>query len=484
MSALEPVIGLEVHCQLATTSKLFSACPLEQGAAPNTRTDPFSWGLPGTLPVLNAEAVRKAIALAIATDCEVHGDSQFARKHYFYPDLPKGYQITQSDRPYATGGRLLVPGMSNAEGAPLVVRLQRIHLEEDAGKNLHGTHGSGIDYNRAGAPLVEIVSEPDLRSAEQAAAYLKELRAIIRATGISAANMEEGTLRCDANVSLRPRGSDVLGVRCEIKNVNSFRFLARAIEAEIRRQTDLLEAGEPIRRCTLGYDGERDRLFVMRSKEDAADYRYLPDPDLPPLAIPAAWVAEIRATLPELPARRRARWCDAGIAVDDATLLASERELADYFDAALAAVGVARAKRLSGWVTTELLGRLADEGVAIERCPIAPAALAELVALVDDGTISGRTGKDLFARLWQGEPSPSAIVAREGLRQLSDTGAIDAVIAQVLAANPSQLASLRAGKVALRGYFVGQIMKATRGQANPGLVAQRLDAAIARDDDA
>ncbi|MFO0637111.1 MAG: Asp-tRNA(Asn)/Glu-tRNA(Gln) amidotransferase subunit GatB [Nannocystaceae bacterium] len=478
MTALEPVIGLEVHCQLETHSKLFSPCPLEIGAAPNTRTDPYTWGLPGTLPVLNREAVRKAIALALATHCEIHGESHFARKHYFYPDLPKGYQITQSDRPYATGGHLDVPG-----AAPLRVRLQRIHLEEDAGKNLHVGRSSGVDYNRAGAPLLEIVSEPDLRSAEQAAAYLRELRALVRALGLSAANMEEGTLRCDANVSLRPRGQAALGVRCEIKNVNSFRFLARAIEAEVARQHDLLQQGRAIERCTLGFDGERDRLFVMRSKEDAADYRYLPDPDLPPLSISPAMIDAVRQTLPELPADRRARWTAAGVATDDAQLLAAERELADYFDATLAAATARRAqvpaRRVAAWVVTELLGKLSAEGLPPSRCPIPPVALAELVVIVDDGTVSGRTGKDLFARLWQGEPSAAAIAAREGLQQVSDTDAIDRTIAEILAAHPQQLAALRAGKDALRGFFVGQIMKATRGQANPKLVAERLDAAIA-----
>ncbi|MBC8067318.1 MAG: Asp-tRNA(Asn)/Glu-tRNA(Gln) amidotransferase subunit GatB, partial [Deltaproteobacteria bacterium] len=309
----ESVIGLEVHCQLDTASKLFSSCPLELGAAPNTRTDPYSWGLPGTLPVPNRAAVRSAIALGLATGCTIHPVSRFARKHYFYPDLPKGYQITQADEPYATGGSIEIPGVARPDGTPWRVRLTRIHLEEDAGKNTHAGTTSCIDFNRAGAPLVEIVSEPDLRSAEQAAAYMRELRTIIRALGISAANMEEGTLRCDANVSLRREGDGELGVRCEIKNVNSFRFLARAIEAEIRRQADLLERGEAVERCTLGYDGERDRLRIMRSKEDAADYRYLPDPDLPPLHLDAAWIDEVRASLPELPARRRARWIALGV---------------------------------------------------------------------------------------------------------------------------------------------------------------------------
>ncbi|HET6584207.1 MAG TPA: Asp-tRNA(Asn)/Glu-tRNA(Gln) amidotransferase subunit GatB [Nannocystaceae bacterium] len=477
----EAVIGLEVHCQLETKSKLFSPCPVEIGAAPNTRTDPYSWGMPGTLPVPNEAAVRFAIALALATECHIAPRSRFARKHYFYPDLPKGYQITQADEPYAVGGVIEVPGaVAPGDGGPVRVRLTRIHLEEDAGKNIHAGGRSLVDYNRAGAPLVEIVSEPDLRSAEHAAAYVRELRTIVRALGISRANMEEGTLRCDANVSLRRRGTDELGVRCEIKNVNSFRFLARAIESEIRRQADLLDAGQPVVRATLGYDGERDRLRIMRTKEDAADYRYLPDPDLPPLAIPDAWVAEVRASMPELPAARRARWIADGVASADAFLLASERELADWFDAVVAAAGRARAKRAASWVVVELLGRL-ETGRSIADAPVAPGELAELVVLVDDGTISGRTAKDVFGRMWAGEGSPRAIVEREGLGQVSDTKVIEAAIAEVLAANPQQLAQLRAGKEALRGFFIGQVMKRTRGQANPALVGALLDAALRAD---
>jgi aspartyl-tRNA(Asn)/glutamyl-tRNA(Gln) amidotransferase subunit B len=473
----ESVIGLEVHCQLETASKLFSACPLEIGAAPNTRTDAYSWGLPGTLPVPNEAAIESAIALALATRCTVHSRSKFARKHYFYPDLPKGYQITQADEPYATGGEVEIPGFVDDSGNPQRVRLTRIHVEEDAGKNIHAARTSGVDYNRAGAPLVEIVSEPDLRSAEQAAAYMRELRTLVRALGISQANMEEGTLRCDANVSLRPVGSDTLGVRCEIKNVNSFRFLARAIEAEIRRQTDLLAHGEAVERCTLGYDHERDRLFVMRTKEDAADYRFLPDPDLPVLVIDDAWVDDVRKRLPPLPAARRERWRGLGVSAADAALLASERDLADYFDAVIEHAGSARARRASSWVTTEVLGRL--EGASIASCPVPPAALAEIVVMVDDDVVSGRGAKEVLDRCWAGEGSPAAIVDARGLRQVSDTAAIDAIVAAVLAENPRQLALLRGGKDNLRGFFVGQIIKRSGGQANPRMVGERLDAALA-----
>jgi aspartyl-tRNA(Asn)/glutamyl-tRNA(Gln) amidotransferase subunit B len=467
----ESVIGLEVHCQLETASKLFSACPLENGAPANTRTDALSWGLPGALPVPNRKAVESAIAIAVATGCAVHRTSTFARKHYTYPDLPKGYQITQGDEPYATGGALEIPG-----DTPRRIRLQRIHLEEDAGKNVHVGTASGVDYNRAGAPLVEIVSEPDLRSADEAAACLREIRALVRALGISHANMEEGTLRCDANVSLRPIGTGTLGVRCEIKNVASFRFLARAIEAEVRRQSELLARGEPIVRCTLGYDHDRDRLFVMRTKEDAADYRWLPDPDLPPLVIDDAWVAAVRNAMPPLPAARRARWRALGVAADDASLLASERELADYFDALLDAVGPRRAKRASSWLVTEVLGRVGDDGIA--GCPVSPALLGELVALVDDGAISGPTAKHVLDRCWAGEGSPRAIVDAHGLAQVSDVAAIDALVAEVFAAHAQQVASLRAGKLALRGFLIGQVMRASGGRANPTIVGERLDAAV------
>ena len=472
----ESVIGLEVHCQLELASKLFSPCPLEIGAVPNTRTDAYTWGLPGTLPMPNRAAVHAAIALALATRCTVHRHSRFARKHYFYPDLPKGYQITQADEPYATGGEVEIPGFTRDDGAPWRVRLHRIHLEEDAGKNVHVGRTSGVDYNRAGAALVEIVSEPDLRSAEQAAAYMRELRTLVRALGISQANMEEGTLRCDANVSLRPVGTEPLGERCEIKNVNSFRFLARAIDAEIRRQTDMLTHGESITRCTLGYDHEHDRLFVMRTKEDAADYRFLPDPDLPPLVIDDAWVDEVRNALPELPAARRERWRGLGVAADDASMLAAERDLAEYFDALLVATGPARARRAANWLVTDLLGRLG--GAPIASCPVPATMLAEIVTMVDDDVISGRTGKDVLGLCWSGEGTPAQLVEQRGLGQLSDAGPVDALIAEVFAENPRQLASLLAGKDSLRGFFVGQIMKRSRGQANPRLVATRLDAAL------
>lgn len=483
----EPVIGLEVHCQLACASKMFSACPVGLHAPPNTLIDAYTLGLPGTLPVPNAQAVRYGIALALALGCTLHERSRFARKHYFYPDLPKGYQITQSDEPYATGGGLVVPGFLDAHGQPKRVPLVRIHFEEDAGKNTHvvGEEHSLVDYNRAGAPLLEIVSQPAIDSAEEAAAYMRELRTIVRTLGISSANMEEGTLRCDANVSIRPRGSTTLGTRCEIKNLNSFRFLAQAIAAEIRRQIDLLDQGQAVVSATMSYDPDRDRTRVMRSKEDAADYRYMPEPDLPPLAIPAAWIEEVRTSLPPLPAARRASYVAQGISEDDAVLLAGEPALGDYLDRMLAAGAPAR--RASNWLTVELLGKLNADGIGIEASPVGPEALAELVVMLEAAEISGPSAKTIFAACYLQssagtEPTvlgPRAIAERDGHRQVSDTTVIEAAVREVLAANPEQVEYFRAGKTKVRGFLMGQVMKQTRGRANPQLVGEVLDRLLA-----
>jgi aspartyl-tRNA(Asn)/glutamyl-tRNA(Gln) amidotransferase subunit B len=481
----EPVIGLETHCQLRTESKMFSACPVGLLAPPNTLVDAYTLGLPGTLPVPNARAVRLGIMLALACGCTLHETSRFARKHYFYPDLPKGYQITQSDEPFASGGGLVVPGFLDPRGEPKRVPLVRIHLEEDAGKNTHvpGEGYSLIDYDRAGAPLLEIVSQPAIGSAEEAAAYMRELRTLVRTLGISSANMEEGTLRCDANVSVRPRGSTVLGTRCEIKNLNSFRFLAQAIAAEIRRQVDLLAHGQAIESATLSYDPERDRTRVMRTKEATADYRYMPEPDLPPLRIDVAWIEEVRAALPPLPAARRAAWVARGIAEDDAVLLAAEPALGDYLDRMLAAGAPAR--RASSWLAVELLGKLNADGRGIEGSPVPPEALAELVAMVEAGEVSGPSAKAIFAALYARGPEepeigPRAIAERDGHRQVSDAAAIEAAVGQVLAENPEQVASFRAGKTKVRGFLVGQVMKATRGRANPQVVGEVLDRLLAK----
>ncbi|NVB39141.1 Asp-tRNA(Asn)/Glu-tRNA(Gln) amidotransferase subunit GatB [Pseudenhygromyxa sp. WMMC2535] len=483
VSDYEVVIGLEVHCQLDTRTKMFSACGYEIGAPPNTRTDPYTWGLPGTLPVPNRAAVDYALRLAVALGCEIQPVSRWARKHYFYPDLPKGYQITQSDQPYALGGALEIPVDG---GGSKRVHLQRIHLEEDAGKNTHDasdTH-SLVDYNRAGAPLVEIVSLPELRSAAEAAAYMRELRTLVRYLGISQANMEEGTLRCDANVSLRPVGSEALGTRCEIKNLNSFKFLEAAILAEVRRQVDLLERGEVVVQSTLSYDPSRDRTKVMRSKEEAADYRYFPEPDMPPLQIDAAWIAEVRANLPELPWERYRRFLGLGLSDYDAGVLCAERELGDYFDQAFArARGIANegdepapaAKPLCNWITQELLALLNAEGLSIASCPVSPEALAEIVDLISTQTISGRAAKAVLATVFEEGLPPVEIVERDGHRQVSDLGAIIAMVREVMDEHPAQLEQLLAGKDKVRGFFVGQVMRRSSGQANPQLVQQAID---------
>jgi aspartyl-tRNA(Asn)/glutamyl-tRNA(Gln) amidotransferase subunit B len=467
-----PVIGLEVHCQLKTNTKMFSACAMRIGESPNTQTDAYTWGLPGTLPVPNRRAVDDAIRLALATGCEIHPVSRFARKHYFYPDLPKGYQITQSDHPYATGGRIEIPLES---GDAREVRLIRIHMEEDAGKNTHlpGTDLSLVDYNRAGAPLLEIVSEPDVRSPREAGDYMKQLRTIIRYLGISDANMEEGTLRCDANVSLRRSEDAPYGTRCEIKNLNSFKFLEEALEAEIRRQVDILDGGGEVVQCTLSYDTGRRETRVMRTKEEAADYRYFPEPDLPPLVIDDAWVSAVRESLPELPGARRRRYREMGLSEYDAGVLTADVDLASFFDAVIDTG--APAKPACNWLTTQLLGRLNADDTAIADSPVSPARMAALVQLVEDGTISGRAAKDVFEKVYIEDLDPAAIVERDGLRQVSDTGVIEAAVQAVIDASPRQVEQYRQGKTKVRGYFVGQVMKRTRGQANPGVVNELLD---------
>jgi aspartyl-tRNA(Asn)/glutamyl-tRNA(Gln) amidotransferase subunit B len=470
----EAVIGLEVHCQLKTTSKMFTACGFHFGAGPNTLTDAYTLGLPGTLPVPNREAVRSAIALALAVGSEIRQSSRFARKHYFYPDLPKGYQITQSDHPYAVGGCIDIP--DGGSGDPLrSVRLVRIHLEEDAGKNTHvpGEDVSLLDYNRAGVPLLEIVSEPDIRSPSEAAAYMRELRAIVRSLGISDANMEEGTLRCDANVSLRRRGSERLGTRCEIKNLNSFKFLDAAIAAEIRRQADILDAGGEVVLSTLTYLPDRDETRIMRTKEEAADYRYFPEPDLPPLVIPDAWIDEIRQALPELPMERRRRYRELGLSAEDVALLTDDLDLARFYDRVLEAG--AEPRRAFTWLAVELVGRLHAEHESISESPVDPEHVAQIVALVDDGTLSGRSAKEVFGKCYVERLPPRVVVERDGYRQVSDAEELEKVVAAVMDEGKEQLERYRSGKVKLRGWFVGQVMKRTAGQANPKIVQELLD---------
>lgn len=469
MTRWETVIGLEVHCQLATESKLFSACPVGFGEPPNTLIDAYTLGFPGTLPVPNARAVRYAIALGLAVGAQLQPTSRFARKHYFYPDLPKGYQISQGDEPYAVGGGLALP---SGRRVPLV----RIHIEEDAGKNVHDAVPgmSLVDLNRAGAPLLEIVSEPAIRSAPEAAEYLRELRSLVRALGISTADMEKGTLRCDANVSIRPEGTAELGTRCEIKNLNSFRFLERAIEAEVRRQIDLHDRGEAVVMATMSFDANAGVTRVMRTKEEAADYRYLPEPDLPPLVLPAAWIEAARRDQPELPWERRTRYREAGLSDADAEQLVREPELAALHDETVKAG--APAKATANWITGELVARL--DGADPSEARVDAAQLAELIAMVEDATVSGRSAKAIFATLWEEGGSPRAIAERDGHQQVSDTALLEAAVDEVLAASPKQVDQYRAGKTNIRGYFVGQVMKKTKGQANPKLVNEIVTARL------
>ncbi len=476
MPEYEVVIGLEIHCQLATATKMFTRCGYSAGAEPNTQIDPYTLGLPGTLPVPNWQAVEFALRLAVALHCEIQPISRWARKHYFYPDLPKGYQITQSDHPYALRGSIEIAAPEGTKH----VRLQRIHMEEDAGKTTHvlGDDVSLVDYNRAGVPLVEIVSEPDIRSAAEAAATLRELRTIVRHLDISEATMETGTLRCDANVSLRPRGSQTLGTRCEIKNLNSFKFLEAAITAEVRRQTDLLEQGQRIVQSTMSYDPGKDITRVMRSKEEAADYRYFPEPDMPPLRIGPTWIAAAQAALVELPWDRRRRYVALGLSAYDAGVLTADLALALFFDRVLAIAGASTAKQVCNWLTADLLGRLNAEARTIAESPIGPEAIAEIVELVERDVISRRSAKDVLDKAYREGISPSAIVEREGLGQVSDDSAIEAMVREIVAANPGQLEQLLSGKAKVRGFFVGQIMKRSQGQASPAVVNVVLDRVV------
>jgi len=474
----ETVIGLEIHAQLATRSKIFSGASTAFGAEPNTQVSVVDLGLPGALPVVNGEAVRMAVAFALATGAEIGLHSAFARKNYFYPDLPKGYQISQMSYPIVGSGEIEVP---LGDGRTKRVGLTRAHLEEDAGKSVHDAWpgATGIDLNRAGTPLLEIVSEPDMRSASEAVAYARHVHALVRWIGICDGNMQEGSFRCDANVSVRERGSNTLGTRTEIKNLNSFRFLERAVDFEVERQIDLLESGGAVVQETRLYDPERDETRAMRSKEEANDYRYFPDPDLPPLRIDESFVASVRERLPELPAVRRARLIEAhGLTDEEATALTRERAFAEYVETMLETPGVS-GRAAANWVLGELFAQLNREGTAIGNAPLGPARLAALVARVEDGTVSNRTAKDVFETLWN-DPSSSAddVIEREGLRQISDGSELEGMIDEVLAAHPAQVADYRAGKEKLLGFFVGQLMKASGGKANPGelnrLLRERL----------
>ena len=466
----EIVIGLEVHAQLSTHSKIFSGASTAYGAPPNTQACVIDLALPGVLPVLNKGAVERAIKFGLSVGAKINSPSIFARKNYFYPDLPKGYQISQYELPVVQGGTIAI----QVDGAEKTIRLTRAHLEEDAGKSLHEDfHGmSGIDLNRAGTPLLEIVSEPDIRSSAEAVAYAKTLHALVRWIGICDGNMQEGSFRCDANVSVRPHGTEKLGTRCEIKNLNSFRFLEKAIDYEARRQIEILEDGGSIRQETRLYDANKDETRTMRSKEDANDYRYFPDPDLLPVEISASWIEQVKSALPELPQARRDRYvAEFALSAYDAAVLTGSREMADYFEAAIRELP-AQAKLCANWIMGEISAQLNKEGIDITACPINPAQLAALLKRIGDGTISGKAAKTVFESMWNGEldKNADAIIDAKGLKQISDDSAIEKIVDQVLSANAQQVADYRAGKEKAFNSLVGQIMKATQGKANPAQV--------------
>ncbi len=469
----EVVIGLEIHAQLATDSKIFSGASTAYGADPNTQACLVDLGYPGVLPVLNAEVVRMAAKFGLAVNATVAPRSVFARKNYFYPDLPKGYQISQYELPIVEHGELFI---RDADGNEKRIGITRAHLEEDAGKSVHAgfDKSSGIDLNRAGTPLLEIVSEPDLRSAKEAVAYMRKIHSIVRYLGISDGNMQEGSFRCDANVSIRPRGQEELGTRTELKNLNSFRFVEKAINYEIERQIDIIEDGGEVVQETRLYDSDKDETRSMRSKEEANDYRYFPDPDLLPVELDDAFIEGVRSTLPELPDAKRQRFVDEHAIKDaDAEILTVSRALADYFEA-VAGATAAKPQVAANWVIGDLSAVLNKEGLDISNSRIPAKALAGLIDRIEDNTISGKIAKDVFEAMWLGEGSADDIIAAKGLKQITDAGAIESIVDAVIAANPGQVAEYKAGKDKLIGYFVGQVMKETGGKANPGQVNQVL----------
>jgi aspartyl-tRNA(Asn)/glutamyl-tRNA(Gln) amidotransferase subunit B len=481
----EVVIGCEIHTQLATKSKIFSGAATAYGAAPNTQACAVDLGLPGVLPVLNREAVRMAVKFGLAVEAEIGKRSVFARKNYFYPDLPKGYQISQFELPIVGPGHL---DIELEDGSSKRIGITRAHLEEDAGKSLHEDfHGmTGIDLNRAGTPLLEIVSDPDMRSGAEASAYMRKIHSIVTYLGICDGNLQEGSFRCDVNISMRPRGQQELGTRAEIKNLNSFRFVERAVEYEMERQIAILESGGKVVQETRLYDPDRDETRSMRSKEEANDYRYFPDPDLLPVVVADDFIEAVRATLPELPDAKRQRYVgELGLSGKDAAGLTAAKAMADYFEALLVASGC-ETKLCANWVMGELSAALNRDGKGIDGSPVSAAQLGGLLQRIADNTLSGKLAREVFEAMWQGEGSADGVIEKRGLKQITDSGAIEAIIDEIIASNAAQVAGYRAAEPEKRGkmigFFVGQVMKASQGKANPAQVNQllksRLDALI------
>jgi aspartyl-tRNA(Asn)/glutamyl-tRNA(Gln) amidotransferase subunit B len=467
----ETVIGLEVHAQLSTRSKIFSGASTRYGAEPNTQACAVDLALPGVLPVMNVEAARMAVKFGLAIGAQLNRHSVFARKNYFYPDLPKGYQISQYELPVVAKGFLTI----DVDGEEKVIGITRAHLEEDAGKSLHEDfHGmSGIDLNRAGTPLLEIVSEPDMRSPEEAVAYLKRLHELVRYLEICDGNMQEGSFRCDANVSVRPKGQKEFGTRAELKNINSFRFVEKAILFEIDRQIDVIEGGGTVVQETRLYDSVKDLTRSMRSKEEAMDYRYFPDPDLPPLVLSEEFVEQVRATLPELPHDKRARFMDEyGLSAYDAGVLTATRAMADYFEEVAKSVG--EPKQAANWITGDFSAFLNRDNLEVTGSPVTAKMLAGLISRIQDKTISGKIAKEVFESMWSGEGDADAVIEKKGLKQITDTGAIEKLVDEVLANSATQVEQYRGGKETVFGYFVGQVMKASKGKANPAQVNELL----------
>ncbi|MDB4964306.1 MAG: Aspartyl/glutamyl-tRNA(Asn/Gln) amidotransferase subunit [Myxococcales bacterium] len=473
----EPVIGLEVHVQLATRSKIFSSSATAFGAPPNSLTDPVVMGMPGALPVFNRTVLEHALKLGVATSSQIRAKSRFARKHYFYPDLPKGYQISQFDEPLCENGHLDLI----LNGAVKRVKLQRIHLEEDAGKNTHVGAVSHVDLNRAGIPLVEVVTAPEITSSEEAAEFMRSLHRLVRWLEISEADMEKGQLRCDANVSVRLRGEDRLGTRTELKNINSFKFVQNAIDHEIARQLRLIDSGGRVERETRLWDAVAGQSASMRSKEEVNDYRYFPDPDLPPLVVDGATMATVLRTLPELPVPRFERYQKLlGVSADDARTLVGDRALADYFDAAVKAHPGEGGRTIANWMLTELLGALNAANQDISQSAMPPERLAALVVLVETGVISGKIGKEIFEESYRTGEEPAAIVERRGVQQISDEAMLWSIVDRIVGANPRQAQEFQSGKDGLFGFFVGQVMKETQGRANPVITTDLLHKRLGR----